>query len=309
VSHPFGPPLIIANPAAGGGRNPALPRLRAALRAHGVDHEVAVTTHAGHATTLARDAVERDGRRYLVAVGGDGTVHEVVNGMVDATTGRPRGPELVLGVVGAGSGCDLVRTFGLDRAPEVLAGHLASGSSLPVDLGRIELTGLDGVPCQRVFANIAEAGFGGVVTATAARLPARLGPGRYAAAIIAAWGRFRRVTTTITVDGGTVTEALCNVVVANGQFFGGGLQVAPRALPTDGRFNVQSWRGTVTDVVRASRQLRTGAHLARDDVREWQSRRVTIEAEQPLIIEADGEVLGRTPALVEVLPHVIALKL
>jgi diacylglycerol kinase (ATP) len=308
VSHPFGPPLLIANPAAGGGRNPALPRLQAALHALGVEHDLVLTAHAGHATELALDAVEA-GRRYLVAVGGDGTVHEVVNGMVDAASGTSRGEGLVLGVVGAGSGCDLVRTFGLDRSPEVLAGHLASDHVLPIDLGRLRLTGPDGRERVVVFANVAEAGFGGSVVAVSRRLPDRLGAARYGAGIVAAWGRFRRRPTTVTVDGGTTTEPVCNVVIANGQFFGGGLHVAPRALPTDGRFNVQSWGGTVTDVIRANRLLRTGSHLQRDDVREWQSVAVTVDASEPLVVEADGEVLGVTPLAADVLHHVIALKI
>lgn len=308
MTHPFGPPLLVANPAAGGGRNPVLPRLEAALRARGVRHDVAITARRGHATELVRRAIE-DGRRFFVAVGGDGTVHEVVNGMVDAEAGTAVADDLVLGVVGAGSGCDLVRTFGLDRPPEVLADHLASEATLPIDLGRLRLTGLDGRPRTVVFANIAEAGFGGVVVATAAHLPARLGSGRYAAGIVAAWGRFRRVTTTVSVAGGTTTEPVCNVLIANGQFFGGGLHVAPRALPTDGSLNVQSWGGTVTDVLRASRLLRTGDHLRRPDVREWQSATVRVDAEQPLAVEADGELLGATPLEVDVLHRVVRLKL
>jgi diacylglycerol kinase (ATP) len=309
VTQPFGRPLLVANPAAGGGRRPVLPRLQAALRARGVAHDVVLTDRRGHATELVRRAVEDEGRRFLVAVGGDGTVHEVVNGMIDAEAGAALADDLVLGVVSGGSGCDLVRTFGLDRSPEVLADHLASDATLPIDLGRLRLTGPDGDPRTVVFANVAEAGFGGVVTATAGRLPARLGPGRYAAGIVVAWGRFRRVVTTVSVDGGTTTEPVCNVIVANGQFFGGGLHVAPRALPTDGSFNVQSWGGTVTDVLRASRLLRTGAHLRRSDVREWQSTTVRIDAEQPLAVEADGEVLGTTPLVADVLRHVVRLKL
>lgn len=309
MSHPLGRPLVVVNPAAGGGRADVLRRLTAALEARGVDHDVVLTAGPGHASELVRSAVLDDGRRYLVAVGGDGTVHEVVNGMVDAERGRAHAGDLVLGVVSGGSGCDLVRTFGLDRAPEVLADHLATDTTLPLDLGRLSLTGPDGRPRSAVFANVAEAGFGGQVTAVANRLPARLGPSRYAAGIVAAWGRFRRVVTTVTVDGGTRTEPVCNVIVANGQFAGGGLHLAPRALPTDGRFSVQSWGGSVTDVVRASRQLRTGAHLARDDVREWTSTRVTVDAAHPLVVEADGEVLGTTPLEVEVLPGIIAIKI
>ncbi len=308
MSHPLGTPLLIANPVAGAGRDPVLPRLTAALDAAGVAHDVVETRGRGQATDLARSAVVEEGRTFVVAVGGDGTVHEVVNGLVDADTRSLRGQDPVLGIVSAGSGSDLVRTFGLDRRPEVLASHLATDSTTRIDLGHLSFIGSDGVPTHRVFANIAQAGFGGTVVQTCEHLPRRLGSARYAIGIVVGWGRFRRVVTSVTVDGGRTTEPVCNVLVANGQFFGGGMQVAPRALPADGYFNVQSWGGRVLDVVRASRLLRTGRHLERSDMREWRSATVTVDAPRPLTVEADGELLGTTPAHFEVLAGILRLK-
>jgi diacylglycerol kinase (ATP) len=309
VSQPFGPPLLVANPLAGTGRDPVLPRLSAALRARGIVHDQAITEGPGHATQLAREAVEDLGRRFVVAVGGDGTVHEVVNGLVDAASGEVRGDDPVLGIVSGGSGCDLARTFGLDRSPEVLAEHLDGEQTVRMDLGRVRLVGTGGDPRVLLFANVAEAGYGGLVTDLANRLPRRLGAARYAVAIIAAVSRFKLVETVVTVDQGTTAEAMSNVVVANGQFFGGGLHVAPRALPYDGRFNVQVWQGRPFDVLRAAPELRKGLHLKRSDVREWQSTTVEVEAERPLLIEADGEVLGTTPATFDLLPNVLRLKI
>jgi len=114
---------------------------------------------------------------------------------------------------------------------------------------------------------------------------------------------------TVEVDGGTVTEPVCNVLVANGQFFGGGLKVAPRAQPADGRLNVQSWGGSPIDVIRAQPQLRTGAHLARADVREWNSTKVRVEAASSVLVEADGEAIGRAPATFDVLGQILRFKL
>ncbi len=309
MPHPLGTPLLIANPAAGAGRDPVLQRLTAALEHGGVDYDLIETRGRGQATDLARTAVVDEGRTFVVAVGGDGTVHEVVNGLVDADTRTIRGQDPVLGIVSAGSGSDLVRTFGLDRRPEVLATHLATDATMRIDLGHISLIGTDGDPVRRVFANVAEAGFGGTVVQTCEHLPRRLGSARYALGIVVGWGRFRRVVTSVTVDGGQITEPVCNVVVANGQFFGGGMRVAPRAIPSDGSFNVQSWGGKVSDVVRAGRLLRTGRHLERADTREWRSATVTVDAPRPLTVEADGEVLGTTPARFEVLPGILRLKL
>lgn len=303
---PLGIPLLIANPSAGDGRDQVLGRLIRALRERGVEPDVVVTAAAGHAGWLASQAAT-EGRRLIVAVGGDGTVHEVVNGVIDPATGQAVGGRPVIGVVGAGSGSDLLRTFGLDRRPELLADHLLTANIRPIDLGRVQVQGPRG-PRQHLFVNLAEAGYGGRVTQLANRMPRRLGRRRYEAAIVASALRFRRVETTVTVDGGTVVEPLCNVVVANGQFFGGGLQVAPKALPDDGRFDVQSWGGRPFDVVRAQPQLRRGHHLRREDVREWRSTSVRVTAARPLVVEADGEVLGTTPASFEVLPGALDLK-
>ena len=301
-------PLVIANPSAGRADGGVLDRLVTALRAEGVHPELSLTAAPGHATELARRAAEA-GRGYLIAVGGDGTVHEVVNGLVDAGTGTVRGQDPVLGVVPGGSGCDLVRTFGLDRTPEVLAKHLATDATVRIDLGRVHYLDADGREQVRLFANVAEVGYGGSVSRLANRLPRRVGPARYSLAIVGSVPWFRRVVTSVEVDGGTVREPVCNVVVANGQFYGGGLKVAPRALPGDGALNVQSWGGHPIDVIRAQPQLRTGSHLARADVREWSSRRVGVTTARPVHIEADGEFLGTTPARFDVLPQVLRFKL
>ena len=304
----LGPPLLIANLAAGRGRSSMLHEVRAALRQRGVEHDVAVTEGPGHATQLAREAAQA-GRRFVVGVGGDGTLHEVVNGLVDPETGTPNGEDLVLGVVSAGSGSDLARTFGLDRGPEVIARHLDGDATMGFDLGRVRLTGRDGHERTVLFHNIAEAGYGGLVTDLANRLPRWVGGTRYMLATFAAISRFRLVETTVTVDHTEVQEELSNVIVANGQFFGGGLRVAPRALPDDGRFNVQVWRGRPADVIRALPDLRVGEHLERDDVREWQSTTVRIEARTPLLLEADGEVLGTTPATIDLLRTPLRIKI
>lgn len=302
MAHPtLGEVLLVANPRAGTGTRAAAEEASRLLADRGVASRTAVTAGPGDATTIARDAA-RDGVGLVVAVGGDGTVHEVVNGLpLDGS-----GP--VLGVVPAGSGCDLVRTFGLDRPVDVLVAHLASPHTTPLDLIRMTFVGPEGTEVVRHAANAVEVGFGGTVAAVAARLPRRLGPGRYRAGIVAAWGGFRRVGMRVVHDGGVHEGRLCNVVVANGQFFGGGLHVAPRALPDDGRLDVQAWGGTPTDVVRASRLLRDGSHLGRPDVRAWSSASVRIEAESPVRVEADGEPLGRTPVTCTALPRAVRLK-
>lgn len=308
MTSPFGPMLIIANPAAGRGKNAVLPRFQEALNARGIDNAATLTTAPGHATRIAREAAER-GVRYIVAVGGDGTVHEVVNGLFDADTGQPHGDDVVFGAVPGGSGCDFTRTFGMDRKPERLGRHFEGETVYPIDVGRVRLRGPDGDEIVRLFANIAEAGYGAVVTQKANAYPRQLGKSRYVLAILGAIRSFGLTPATVTVDHTEVSEPVSNVVIANGQFFGGNMKVAPRALPDDGVFNVQVWRGQVKDVVLKTRELRTGTHLPSPDIREYQSATVTVTATPELVVEADGEVLGTTPARFDLLPKALKLKI
>ncbi len=305
----LGPLYLIANPHAGRGRNAVLPRLVKALTEAGVPHQVAQTTGPGHASELAHRAVTERDLRAVVAVGGDGTVHEVVNGLVDAGSGTPYREDAVLGIVPAGSGSDFARTFGLDRAPERLARHLATDATMPIDLGRVRYTDHRGQPAVRLFANIAEVGWGAEVTDRANRLPRLFGPARYVVAILTTTRAMRQVEATVTVDHTSTTEAVSEVVVANGQFFGSGIKVAPRAIPDDGRFNVQTWQGSPGEVLRELPKVRVGEHLGRPDVREWQSTTVQVDPVEPMRLEADGEVLGHAPASFDLLPGIIALSI
>ena len=309
MSSPFGTMLLIANPTAGRGRGNVLTRLQDALRARGLDNEAVVTRGPGHASELAREAVTDRDLRYIVAVGGDGTVHEVVNGLFDPETGTPHRDDVVFGAVPAGTGCDFLRTFGLDRSPEKLAGHFEGETVFPVDLGRVRLRDRDGRETVHLFANIAEVGYGAVVTDKANHLPKSLGKLRYLLAIFSVLRSFERVPSEIDVSHTTVNDDVSMLVVANGQFFGGNMKVAPRALPDDGRFNVQIWRGKPSDAFTMTPKIRKGEHLPHPDIREYQSATVRIAPATPMLVEADGEVLGTTPATFDLIDKALRLKI
>ena len=172
MTSPFGPLVVIANPRAGRRKvDAALPQVERVLRDAGLGYRIVRTTHPGHATQAARDAL-LGGERYLVAVGGDGTVHEVVNGMISG--GQPIAPDAVLGVVAAGSGCDFVRSFGLPGDAARAARQLAGDRVRAIDVGTV--TCADGDATRtRYFVNIAEAGLGGAVVARAAGLKGSAG--------------------------------------------------------------------------------------------------------------------------------------
>jgi diacylglycerol kinase (ATP) len=305
MTSPFGPLVIIANPRSGRGKiGTRLPEIERILKDAQLSYRIVATTHPGHATEAARDALAR-GERYLVAAGGDGTVHEVVNGMLD--DGRPVAADAVLGVVAAGSGCDFVRSFNLPGDTVAGARHLAGDRVRPIDVGQLTFTS---GPAQvtRYFPNIAEAGLGGAVVARAAALPAFLGPARYPAGFWLTLPGFRPATVRLDADGQAYQWRAHNVVVANCRFYGGGMQISPNSEPDDGALDVLVMAGPKSDAFTALPKIYRGAHLPHRNIAELRVSRVTVEADPPFRIEADGETLGTTPATFKVIRTPIRLK-
>jgi diacylglycerol kinase (ATP) len=305
MTSPFGPMVVIANPRSGGGKVGAhLPEIERILTAAQLSYRIVPTAHPGHATQIARDALA-GGERYLVAAGGDGTVHEVVNGMF--SDGQPVAADAVLGVVAAGSGCDLVRSFGLPGGTVAAARHLAGDQVRPIDVGRVTFT--DG-PAQvtRYFPNIAEAGLGGAVVARTARLPAFLGAARYLAGFWLTLPGFRPAAVRLDADGQAFQWRAHNVVVANCRFYGGGMQISPKSEPDDGAFDVLVMVGPKSDAFTALPRIYRGAHLPHRNIAELRASRLTVQADPPFRIEADGETLGTTPATFEIIRTPIRLK-
>jgi YegS/Rv2252/BmrU family lipid kinase len=298
---------LIVNLHAGGRKaRRAVHDVERTLDSLGLEYGVQVTTSAGDATRIARRRAEQGGR-FLVAVGGDGTVHEVVNGML--AEGRPVAPGPVLGVVAAGSGCDFVRTFGLPARPSRAARRLDGEAVHPLDVASISCIDRQGHPTARYFANIAEAGLGAATASRAVGLPRWVGPSRYFFAFWAALPSYRPGTMRIEVDGRAAYEGRAvNVVAANARFFGGGMHISPRSDPADGVVELLVFVGRKTDSFTMLPRVYRGRHLPHPSIVELQGRRVALESDQPFAVEADGEVLGTTPATIEVLPQALALK-
>jgi YegS/Rv2252/BmrU family lipid kinase len=288
---------IIVNPQAGRGRGPQL--LEQALAEKGFDAEIVLTSRAGHGVDLAAQA-RRDGIDMVVAAGGDGTVHEVVNGLLQESVA----PMPVLGLVPLGSGCDYAKTFDVPHdigaAVELLA---AEKPTIEVDAGSIEYR--EG---SRFFANIAEVGIGPECVARAIRLPRFLGPAIYGIAFVITLPLFKRREANIGMDASSYDGQMTNLVVAIGRVFGGGMRVAPKADPADGAFDVQVQTGSKLDYVRGLPKVYNGTHVPHPMIREERAARVTVECDPAGLIEADGEVLGHTPATFTVLPGALRLK-
>jgi diacylglycerol kinase (ATP) len=309
VTSAFGDLTVIANPNAGGGAvRGELAELEAALHDRDLASTLHVTERPGEATEIASRAL-REGGRYLVAVGGDGTIQQVLNGMF-AADGRPLAADAVLGVVAAGAGCDLVRSFGLPVDTRAAVGHLTGDTTYDFDVVRITFTGPAGERMARYSHNLAEAGFGAAMLRRQARMPSWAGRARSFLAFWLTLARTRLAEVTVEADTRVYEGPAYNVVVANAQF-GGGLRLSPRSFPGDGVLDALVFRGPRSDAVTMlPRIYRHGDHVPDPHIHEMRAKiRVAVRADRPLEIEADGELLGTTPATFQIVPRALRLKL
>ncbi|MGZ4431945.1 MAG: diacylglycerol/lipid kinase family protein [Gaiellales bacterium] len=302
------PATLIVNPASAGGRTAReWPEIARRAAAHGLEPDVRLTERPGHATELTRRAL-RAGAALIVAVGGDGTVSEVVNGFYDGD--EPVAPQAELAVICRGSGCDLIRTFGISKHTDAALRVAAQGSARTIDLGRVAFTARDGTPGSRLFANISSAGLTGVAAERASHSSNRFGATvGFAWAAVSAFVSYRNTPIRVEADEQVRELVSNNVIVANCRYFAGGMRILPAAEPDDGLFDVLIW-GDVSkaDLARNLHRLYRGTHVTHPKAEILRARRVVVTPEVPLPIEADGELPGLTPATFEVVPSALRLR-
>lgn len=305
MTSPFGPPVIIANPRAGHGKvERHLPEIERTLADAGLTYRIVRTTHPGHATEIARNALD-GGDRYLVAAGGDGTVHEVLNGMIEDDIAV--NPDAVLGIVAAGSGSDIVRSLGLPGDAIRASQHLLGDAVRRIDIGKVTFTA-DGKEVTRYFANIAEAGLGAATVERTGKLPRSLGAAKYFCGFWLTLPAFQPAVVRLDADDNSFEWRAHNVVVANCQYFGGGMHISPKSQPDDGLLDVLAMVGPKTDAFTMLPKIYKGTHLPHRNIAEARARAIRLDATPPLPIEADGEILGTTPATFAVVPNAIQIK-
>lgn len=299
---------MVVNPASDNGKTARRwPEIARAAAARGLDLDVRATEAAGHASELTRAAL-REGARLIVAVGGDGTVSEVANGFFDGDAAVAPGAELA--VIPRGSGCDFVKTFDIPKQVD-RAVAVAAGSALrTVDLGRVRFTDWDGAPAARIFCNVASAGLTGVAADRVNRSGKPLG-----ATVAFAWGTvvtfagYRNSRFRVRIDERELDQVCNNVIVANCRFYASGMKIMPMADPGDGLLDVLVW-GDVgkADLARNLHKLYRGTHIGHPKADISRARRIAVEPEVPLPIEADGETPGVTPVTFEVVPAALRLR-
>jgi len=288
--------VVLVNPTAGS--QPASEaRITDALDRYSIRH-IIERVDGPERMRAAVTEVTRSGRR-LAVVGGDGTVGLAAGAIIDSGLGDAP----PLGILPAGTGCDLLRTFGIPQRIEDAAAHLVGDGEYRIDAGVIE-----GEWGRRVFVNVTQAGVGAAAAESAPAVPRRLGSVRYPMAFAARLPRFPHSEVSITGDR-THTCLLYALIIANGQFFAGGWNVAPKAMLVDGKMDVQVIDADKRQVFELVPKVIKGVHLGHSAVRRFSAASLEITTSVPWPVEADGDHLGSTPARVSTLPAAISIKI
>jgi diacylglycerol kinase (ATP) len=296
--------VFVVNPVSGNGAaGRAWARTRELARAQGLDGDALVTERPDHAVELARRAAT-SGARLVVVVGGDGTVNEVVNGLVAAGS-----HDVELAVVPCGTGDDFARTFGIPTDVERALAAAANGQARTVDVGRATYAAGEGT-AERYFANFAGAGISGAIARRGARTSRRLGPkAAYMWATATVFVRWSSVPMRIELDGKTREGPMFEVVISNGMYAAGGMKIAPDARPDDGHFDaVLIGDVSKADFVTTFPKIYRGRHTSHPKVDVVRARTIAVDASEPLPVVLDGEQPGTTPARFEIVPGALKLR-
>ncbi len=282
---------IILNPAAGNGKaqklfdliEPHLPQ----------DVEVVRTTGPGHATELAREVAEQEDLT-VVSLGGDGTHHEVINGLMPAG-------KAIFAVLPAGTGNDFVRTLGYPKGPRAMLDVALYGAERRIDIGRVN---------QEYFLTVSGVGFDAEVAGWVNQHDKKgNGTWVFIRGILRHLIRYQSEGMTVHVDGAFRSEPTFLLAAGNSPYYAGGMKICPDADPEDGLFQVV-W---VKDLPRLSvlpllTRVFRGSHVKHPRVTTFQAEQLTIEGPPNMLVHADGEIIGHLPVTLTIMPAAIRVR-
>lgn len=303
--------VVIVNPKSQGGRlGKRWPEIAETL-GRAFPYDDVHTTGPNDATRIAREALQ-GGADRIIAIGGDGTINEVVNGFFDGA-GKPIKPDATLGIMPFGTGGDFRRTLGIPAEPHEATEILKANRTRTIDVGKLQLTGHDGKPALRMFANIASFGVSGHLDRMINESGKKMGRFGYFVLGTKATITYKNQRVQLIFDGNVndrVEVTAYNVAVANGRFFGGGMKIAPNAELDDGVFDVTVVGDlSLVQLLKGfARQVYSGDHLKTKGVSVRRARVVeaeAIDANDHVEFDVDGEHLGRLPARFEVVPQAL----
>jgi diacylglycerol kinase (ATP) len=308
-------PLVICNPkSAAGSTKDNWAGIASDLRAHFGAYNVAFTKAAGDGTALAKRACE-SGRSFIIACGGDGTINEVANGILQS------GIDVELGVMPSGTGGDFRRSLEMPQSPREAARALRDGTTKRIDVGRVTFQNHDNETVSRYFLNISSFGLAASIIERVKSnkaldwlpLGSVRGRANFALSTLQEVVGLDFVTVKVNIDGGD--EKLLNTInfcVANARYFGGGMKIAPEAKINDGFLDVINIGDIRTaKILLNAYTLYNGTHLDLKEVKSTLAKRVEVSPaskDVEIHIETDGELPGKLPAVFEVVPAALRVR-
>lgn len=298
--------FAVVNLRSANGRTEKLwPDIKQALSGSIGNFELAFTTGPYTAPDITRQAI-KSGFNRIISVGGDGTLNEVVNGFFEKD--KPVNPQAVLGVISMGTGADFIKTMGIPKPYQDAVKIIKQANTRTLDTGKIKFVSHDGHKTIRYFINIADAGIGGETVDRVNRTTKAFG-----GFISFLWGTIMTLITyknkniTITLDNAKPYDAEINMLtIANCQFFGGGMHIAPKATPDDGMFDIVTiGKAGFIDFLRNSSKIYKGTHINDPMVGYTHARHVELTSEDRVLLDVDGEQPGMLPAAFDILPATI----
>ena len=299
---------FIVNPhAAAGSAGRSWPTIKAMARDWLGPFSVYVTTGPGDAVGLTRQALSQ-GAEMVVCVGGDGTFNEVVNGLMGEE--GPTRPEAMLGFIPRSTGCDLAKSVHLYRELDRALDIIKHAHTRILDVGRIRYQDPRGQPSYRYFHNVTSFGLGGEVDERANRATKAFGGFlSFLWATLISLLKYDKKRIHLKVDDIFDDEVtIWNVAVANGQYHGGGMWVAPGALVDDGLFHVTVIGDlTLPQVFLNLPKLYNGTIYEVAQVSSFVGKRVEASSDQRVLLDVDGEQIGALPVVIEMVPRAVHL--
>jgi diacylglycerol kinase (ATP) len=298
---------VIVNPVAGGySVRRDWPKIRGMMYDLGLSFDYEFTKGKGHAIELAKMAAEI-GYSCIVVVGGDGTVNEVANGILRST----RSNSIILGIISAGSACCFSRSLGIPRDFVGACSLLKSKERVVIDVGFVKCEN-NGQVIERYFVNAADIGLGSSIVDAWEPLPKYFG--RYINQRLRTIQGLRCLSKHqnkfIRLSDGNKVETIFSrdFIISNGQYFAGGMKIAPHAQLDDGFLDVVSVQDLGrSELLKLWPKLYRGGHIGNPKITESKTTSITVESEDKLYVEADGIILGETPASFRVIPSALTI--
>jgi diacylglycerol kinase (ATP) len=295
---------LIINPTAGAGKTKKQwPFIKEYLKKIGYDFEGQETEAPGHAIELAAEAVKK-GYKYIIAVGGDGTVSEIVNGLYKADGLN----SVTLGIISTGTGADYIRTIGIPCDYEEASNKLINPVTRDVDVGLVECL-KDGKATSRLFVNFAGLGFDAeVVKATTQKFKAMGRVSAYLLGLLSTLLSYKNKEVDIIIGDEKKRRRICTVIMGNGKYGGGGMYTTPKAEIDDGLLDILIVGDlSKPDFIQSLPTLYEGTHLNHPKVSLKKAAEVTVIPVVPMAVQADGDLVGESPATFKIIEQKLHL--